>query len=460
MTSAALKEVGNVSGILPNAATSPSKGTASCFQEVLNSHTGREDAKQAPTQKDRPKENMTPGESLKIRHDNRVQDSRTKEAGSGTEALQEPDSVTETELSEEEMEKAMEVLGGTARQLLDEIAKLFGVSRETLQGMMEQLGMKPIEVLNPAKLSELLLFAAGAGDTVSLVTNGELYENYKAVFQKLEQLLQQAKEQLNLDPKQLAALTDQMAEDEAIPVEVTVEAQAEPEQTGKIEQQSGAEDVPTGNPQAEGKEVSVSEAGERNHPGQSSREGGQTDAKGGQAGNFLFQNLQTENFTQVQQLVKEGAGWDADTQDIMKQILDYMKIQIKPEETTLEMQLHPESLGTVHVQVASKGGVVTAHFVTQNEAVKAALESQMVQLKESFSEQGVKVEAIEVTVQTHEFEQSFDDSRERGQAGDGRKSGRRQLNLNESFDLDSMEPEEILEAEVMSAKGSTVSYTA
>ena len=73
----------------------------------------------------------------------------------------------------------------------------------------------------------------------------------------------------------------------------------------------------------------------------------------------------------------------------MRQIMDYMKVSVKADSSELEMQLHPQSLGTLHIQMASRNGVVTANFIAQNETVKAALESQMVQLKENFAEQGV-----------------------------------------------------------------------
>ena len=137
-----------------------------------------------------------------------------------------------------------------------------------------------------------------------------------------------------------------------------------------------------------------------------------------------------------------------------------MKIQIKPGVSSIEMQLHPESLGTVHVQVISKGGAVTAHFVTQNETVKAALESQMVQLKESFSEQGVKIEAVEVTVQTHQFERNLEQGRGRQQEENHPKNRSRRINLNDAFDMQEMDEEEMLEADMMAATGSTVNFTA
>ncbi|MGN0376022.1 MAG: flagellar hook-length control protein FliK, partial [Suilimivivens sp.] len=152
------------------------------------------------------------------------------------------------------------------------------------------------------------------------------------------------------------------------------------------------------------------------------------------------------------------------SQEIMDQILDYMKIQLKPEMEQLEMQLHPESLGTLHVQLTSKGGEVTAQFQVQNESVKAAIESQISILKDTLREQGVKVEAVEVTVESHAFESNLwqGQEREEGNAYQGSRKSPRRINLNvleEGFEEEADE-EELLAAEIMKANGGTVDYTA
>ena len=142
----------------------------------------------------------------------------------------------------------------------------------------------------------------------------------------------------------------------------------------------------------------------------------------------------------------------------MNQIMDYMKLQFGSDTTSLEMQLHPASLGTLHIQLESKGGMVTANFITQNEAVKAALESQIVQLQESFEAQGVRIEAIEVTVQTHEFERNLEQGRGREQQEPQKKNRSRRINLIDPLATEGLDEEETLAAEVRAAGGSTVEY--
>lgn len=83
---------------------------------------------------------------------------------------------------------------------------------------------------------------------------------------------------------------------------------------------------------------------------------------------------------------------------IVEQIVRQVRIRVLPETTSLEMQLTPATLGKVHLQVSVTGGISTASMTVENQAAKEALESQMIQLKESFAEQGLKVDAVEVTV--------------------------------------------------------------
>jgi flagellar hook-length control protein FliK len=97
----------------------------------------------------------------------------------------------------------------------------------------------------------------------------------------------------------------------------------------------------------------------------------------------------------------------------MRQLADTVKLIKDDNMTQMELQLHPSSLGTVNVSLISKGGAITAQFTTQNEQVKAAIESQAAQLQADIEKQGVKVEAIEVAVESHEMEKNLDENNQR-----------------------------------------------
>ena len=121
-------------------------------------------------------------------------------------------------------------------------------------------------------------------------------------------------------------------------------------------------------------------------------------------------------------------------------------------------------LPKLQLQVAVKNGTMTAHFTAENEAVKSAIENQVVQLKENLDQQGIKVEAVEVTIASHEFERNLQQGNRQNQEEESKKSQKGKVNLNlngiESLEEEDLTGEERLEAEMMLQNGNTVSYTA
>ena len=146
----------------------------------------------------------------------------------------------------------------------------------------------------------------------------------------------------------------------------------------------------------------------------------------------------------------------------MNQVIESIHVSVKPETSDIEMLLNPESLGTVNVHLSSKEGTVTAQFTTQNEQVKAILEAQMIELKETFEAKGVKVDNIEVQVQTNAFAQEYENSRERNNQDEERTNRRaRRINLNALEEMpEELTEEEAISVSMMEANGSTVDYMA
>lgn len=359
-----------------------------------------------------------------------------------------------------DLEKVQEVLGTIVQNLIGQITGTFSISEEELQGIMDDLGMTKMDLTDPASLNELLMNISGAQDSFALLTDENLYGNVKGIMNLRNELVGQAQEDLKLAPKEWQQTVAGIAQETVVEPVITVEMDdtvntAAGSQTGEVA-------IPMQEP-----EILENQAAQ-NTQGEKAGDFGekQEHAANGEHGNLLLQNLKEGNFlTQLQQTAQTEEAGPVDTQDIMRQIMDYMKVSVKPDSSDLEMQLHPQSLGTLHIQMAAKNGVVTANFITENETVKAALESQMVQLKENFTEQGIKVEAIEVTVQTHQFEQNLEQGRDdngsrEAEAGVGKRRTRR-INLDTAFAEDEPQTEEDrIAADMMSANGNTVDFTA
>ena len=139
----------------------------------------------------------------------------------------------------------------------------------------------------------------------------------------------------------------------------------------------------------------------------------------------------------------------------MRQLADMVKIVKGENLTEMELQLHPASLGTVNVSLTTKGGVVTAQFTTQNEAVKAAIEAQATQLQVNLEEQGVKIEAIEVSVASHEMERNLDKEGSGQHQSEEQKAERVQGTRRRSINLRALGEDGELEQELSGADDAT-----
>ncbi len=463
MAGTAIKGVGNNANVnvqMPDMVTAAKQNAGTSFQAVWNK-----------TQNNAQTTNSTAGDRTQAGRDDVRRGESLRNSGRqrddvvNTSDAKEPVAKDDS-MDTQDLEKVQEVVGTIVQNLIQQITEIFSVSEEEVQGIMEDLGMTEVDLTDPGQLNELLMAVSGAQDSFALLTDESLYSDVKGIMDLQKELVGQAQEELQLTPEQWQETVPQITQETvaAEPVILVEPGKNEDIALADAERET-AVSTETVIPQETESTTEV--------PAQNTQEAktGDSDKEehttGGQHENLLLQNLKEDSFlTQLQETAQaEDAGATTDTQDIMRQIMDYMKVSVKADGSDLEMQLHPQSLGTLHIQMASKNGVVTANFITENEAVKAALESQMVQLKESFAEQGVKVEAIEVTVQTHQFEQNLEqgrghDSNPENEAGVGRKRTRR-INLNAAFAEEEPQTEEDrIAADMMSANGNTVDFTA
>ncbi|MBR6302352.1 MAG: flagellar hook-length control protein FliK, partial [Lachnospiraceae bacterium] len=147
-------------------------------------------------------------------------------------------------------------------------------------------------------------------------------------------------------------------------------------------------------------------------------------------------------------------------QEIANQIMDYMRSQVKPDMQSLEMQLHPASLGNIQINLVHKDGAVTANFIAADEQVRAVLENQMIQLQERFEEQGIKVNSIEVSVGAQLSDQNLSEgSGENKESESKDKNKVRKISFASDFedeDLEGLEDDERIAAEMMAANGQTM----
>lgn len=358
--------------------------------------------------------------------------------------------VSESEPIDEEVETAVE---DAVEEIMQEVEETLEVSEEELLDVLEQLGLQPIDLLNPDNMASIMMALTGEDSTIQLVMDEEMYLTLQDLMQMVDEKTQELLSATGLSDEELEAVLDQLKLliDQQLAMEDNTmnEAQILPFEAAQegVDSQEGEVPVMV----KEDADMQDTQAAEI---AQDSTESVVKNAETGKSEDSLFQqqqqNMQSfQNMSEeIAQLAEEsklqGAGTPS-TESILKQLADYVKIHNGKELTEMELQLHPASLGNVKVMLATKGGVVTAQLTTENEIVKNAIESQVSQLKQNLEEQGVRVEAIEVSVASHQMERNLEQNagerqnQEQAEEASGiRRIRKTSINLNSFEDTDEL----------------------
>ena len=407
-----------------------------------------------------------------------------------------------------DMQKVDQAVEEFAKEVQKEVKELLGVDDAQLEAAMKELGLTYQDLMDPVNLANLVMNLTGEEDQLGLLMNAdfqELMQNVEVlsknllqelgmtpqevaeVFAQLEQNAAQITEEV---PQQMQEVTDTQAD--VLKVQQTDDVQITEQKsqvTGLTETNAAATESVESDGNVQNVEEPVSqEVRVENDQTASQQEGQQEEAPENSMtteddASLLQQNDTTEKsiftehtFQQTVQTIRTDNITAApttavpqnvvfNTLDVIRQVSEFTRVMYQGDTTSMEMQLNPENLGKIYVQVTAKEGVVTAHLAVQNEIVKEALENQTIQLRENMNQQGIKVEAVEVTIDSHEFERNLEQNQQ-GSAQDEQreqasKSPRRNISMNQLDELSGlMSEEEMLVAKIMRDNGNSVDFTA
>lgn len=137
--------------------------------------------------------------------------------------------------------------------------------------------------------------------------------------------------------------------------------------------------------------------------------------------------------------------------EVVTQIMEKIKVSVKPEISEVKMLLKPEQLGEVSLKIATQNGVVTAQFIAESQRVKEIIEANFNQLKDMLLEQGIDVGALEVSVSDQESQQTNQ------QTNNGQNKNQKQTtSMFEEDDLTKIDNNQITQEDAIN---SMVSYT-
>lgn len=405
-------------------------------------------------------------------------------------------SVREEVTAEKVQTEGAEKLEEFAENVYETLEEEFHVSKEDIEEVLAGLGLSVTDLMDPKNLMAFVTELTGE-DVGTLF----LSENFQNVMQEISVLTEELAAELGITKEQLIAFSEEMSQNlqsAEAPAVDTVDFQEIDTVAKEVDKTEGEKNAQTvavsqkGSETLQGEEAITAEEPEEtqeDQPGIAVAETEEEDteessddsrndnvfehAKNGRTeqdhSNVHMSNVQdyrAEEFSVPKETGVPVYTSQVDVADIIEQIANHVRINLSAEGTSMEMQLNPENLGKIYLNISEKEGVIRAQIAAQNEIVKEALETQMVELRQNLNQQGIKVDAIEVTVASHEFEQNLEgqakqEEQARQQMEENQKKARRSLNLN---DLDGlaglMSEEEELVAKMMRDNGNQVDLTA
>ncbi len=392
-------------------------------------------------------------------------------------------------------------------KIADEVKDVLGIDDDTFANAMTALGLSPLDLLESNNLAKLVLFVNGSSDFTDLLTDENMMNQLNELSDILGNLnwedltgmsksdfLEEvedfnAKSQTGSDvfKEDAPALAQETAVDAADSGNTSENVSAEEESATNTNNVStekksvqGETTVNTSDNSSDTKvEVSVTKSEESSsqqssyssqseddmsevtHDQTISEDDVTTDNQHTVRNDFI-QNL-NQAVNDTVQVAKPESVRMQQMVDIVNQVVEKIKVSIGTESTSMEMQLNPEHLGKLLLNVSSKNGVMTAVFSVQSEEAKAALESQMYTLRENLELRELKVDAVEVNVSDFDFshsDQTMSGDQSKADNGNGKQMKFDFDDEASSEEMISNEEKEAVRKQVMRDNGSQIDFTA
>lgn len=343
----------------------------------------------------------------------------------------------------------------------DKIKETMNVSDEDIENAMEQLGIGVIDLLDPQSVTDLVVALSGNSDSLEFLTDASAVANLEDIINTVNEVTQNLTETYNIDITSVKDIVKDFenVSDEAVASEQPVNKQITDYQDDKQNEKTVTEDTKESITDVIAEKTEV-----KSEAPFADEKKNDSDTHLQDKNNDGIEKITSDMSQSIQKAFSEVVDETSAVNevDIVRQVVEQIKVTTTQQLSSIEVMLNPENLGKVHVAVTAKQGIVTAQLTAQNEQVKAALENQMTALKEQFNNQGVKVEAVEITVQSHGFESEQNLEGNNSNQAQQEKKSHRKLDLSslEGLDESDMTSEEIRAKDAIVNGNSSVEYSA
>lgn len=365
-----------------------------------------------------------------------------------------------------------EAVGSTMTKIVNDAAEILGVSPEELAKALEELELTEDALFNPDSVNQLVMMLNGIDNPIDLLASADAWNQVVAINDLATDALTELSKQTNIPGEELLDLLQETAladgTEEAVSDKTASEIYNIPTEksqlNNEIDKLSSNNGLDT--------EATMNEV--------SKMEQMRADEKKEDRNNSSDMNYNSQNPSVVQnqdnvsnvtpEAVPETFESHVSPQEIYDQIGDFIKTQNFEDIKQVEMQLSPATLGSIQIKISQTENGITAQLIASNEAAKAALETQLITLKENFAEANLKVNEVEVSVANQGFnenlEQEGNSERDRESLMEEQRQVTRRLNLNifdedyDAIDESDLTDDVKLAKEMMEANGGSVDLKA
>lgn len=378
-------------------------------------------------------------------------------------------SVKSTAVNQSQDNSNVDKIAGALNEIKEQIKNVLDISDDEFEAAMEALGFTMQDLLKANNLTALVAQITGTDGALALITDTNLSDQLKQILDFVSVKTDELAQSMNMTVDELTdyinANADNPAFTDALAGALEAKAADSKDNTDNagrdVTAEDGSQTWQNGTQDNLAAKITVENTASDNNASQDKDFTRHSDAKADLSENStgIAANLTQSINDSFGEVLVENAG-QVDAADIVQQIIDSVKVVSTESLQSMEIQLTPENLGKIHLTVSSRDGIMTAQIAAQDEAVKKAIENQLAVLKENFNNQGLKVEHVEVTVESHAFEGNqnpADGSRQNQESG-----RRRTLNLDSLMGLseEELSDDEQQVMDMLVGDNSSVSYTA
>ena len=352
-----------------------------------------------------------------------------------------------------------------SEDIKDVVTEELGISEEELSKAMAELGLTFADLLNPQNVAKLVAHVENV-EPAAIIIDGNLTGHLTEIVKAINDMVQAMAEELQIPVEDVAKeFESYLADGENTEAELVAE---QPVTTVIKDEDTGKEITVTmeGNRVTDTTTETANSMENVDNQSQSMDKDNSADSNASGENNNSSDMFAGSLLNNLSDSIQNSAGiqsdfsqiYNANATDIINQLIDSIRVNVTADTSMMELQLTPENLGKINLTVVAKDGQITASITAQNDLVKAVIESQLIQLKETLASQGLKVTDVEVTVANQGFNRSFDDNN--GNAKEQKSNAHKKFRgIDELSDVDNGFEETVIDR-IIESEGSSVNFRA